>query len=187
MRKELMEWSDGLENRSYFDLCKEKNQTHLLKATNFKNHLKSNITTLLMTYLSKIRELEKELVMTKKKTTTLLMRKEQLKELNCYTSLALQFGQCGRQVVSNLECIESSNQDISDILNSATRQDCKNILRQSKEWQDGIMQRGPRKFIRSLSETMSQHSSKSNLEEQIDFFVYSMEKIDEQLSACALK
>lgn len=183
----MIDWTDKLEQGSHLDLYKERNQSHMLSTKNDSDQVKSHVLKVLVKYSSVINDLTKDLEKLRRQYVEAVKNMKNTKEYHQLKSLTMHVNNSGKRMLEILGSIESQTQDISDIITHATYKDGKNLLHQVREWQQGVAEQGARKFIRSLSERAGRSTKTSMLEEQINFFIFTVEQMTEQVSSCVLK
>jgi len=100
----------------------------------------------------------------KEEILTLQKRLSELAELD---SLAIQLGNTSESFLEHVQTMNLNAEDVADIVGTDIAERGGMLHNMLMEWQEGVVERGSRKFIRSLSETPGRTKESSLLDEQI--------------------
>lgn len=94
--------------------------------------------------------------------------RHRLAELAELDSLAIQLARTTGSFLERMEQFHDEAEDLEAILDTAVHKNAKNLFDVLLDWQEGIAERGARKFLRSLSETPGLNNEKDSLlDEQV--------------------
>jgi hypothetical protein len=92
---------------------------------------------------------------------------KRLSELAELDSLAIQLGNTTESFLDHVQSMNLNAEDISDIVGTEIAERGSLLHNMLMEWQEGVAERGSRKFIRGLSETPGRTKESNLLDEQI--------------------
>jgi transcriptional regulator of heat shock response len=97
----------------------------------------------------------------------ILCLQKRLSELAELDSLAIQLGNTTESFLNHVQTMNLNAEDISDIVGTEIADRGSLLHNMLMEWQEGVADRGSRKFIRGLSETTGRTKDSNLLDEQI--------------------
>ncbi len=97
----------------------------------------------------------------------ILSLQKRLSELAELDSLAIQLGNTTESFLDHVQTMNLNAEDISDIVGTEIAERGSLLHNMLMEWQEGVADRGSRKFIRGLSETQGRSKDSNLLDEQI--------------------
>ncbi len=97
----------------------------------------------------------------------ILSLQKRLSELAELDSLAIQLGNTTESFLDHVQTMNLNAEDISDIVGTEIAERGSLLHNMLMEWQEGVADRGSRKFIRGLSETPGRTKDSNLLDEQI--------------------
>jgi hypothetical protein len=101
-------------------------------------------------------------------------------ELNRMESLGIQLARSSSFISDTAAGIQETAQDMRSILTVGLEQNCKFVCDLMMDWKEQIQTRGARKFLRSLSETESETSGSSLLDQQVDAVIQRTQGLADQ-------
>lgn len=102
------------------------------------------------------------------------LRDEQLAKLNSrlseraeLDSLAMQMARTCDSFLSRMKSLHDKAEDLGDVLGGGIAERSKHLFNILMEWQEGVAERGARKFVRSLAESAGEAEGSSLLDEHL--------------------
>ena len=141
---------------------------------------------------SKLEEKDAELALLTKKSKLLAARlvqhEDRMQSLSrsklpdrVKDGLYLQVRQLGDTAAEYTDQVQDANDDALAVVNHSIKTSCKALLTTLQNWQQGIKERGTRKFIRSLAETPGSSNQRALLEEQVDGLIATSSQLATEL------
>jgi len=127
------------------------------RALSLKNEQMHKVTQKSDIIVSQVKSLNDEIL-------NLQRRLSELAELD---SLAIQLGNTTESFLDHVQTMNLNAEDISDIVGTEIAERGSLLHNMLMEWQEGVSERGSRKFIRGLSETPGRAKDSNLLDEQI--------------------
>ncbi len=93
--------------------------------------------------------------------------RHRLAELAELDSLAIQLARTTGSFLDRMRDFHDKAEDLSDIVGTAVAGNAHTLFNVLMDWQQGVTERGARKFLRSLSETPGAHEGDTLLDEQL--------------------